>query len=92
MPVCHREHRASHSDARWQSQTSQEIAQPRKLNDEFGGDYLGDQVALWGGMNLVQMTLAQRLLQKLGDAFVQGAIKHRVRSRPSSAFDAFIVF
>jgi hypothetical protein len=38
------------------------------------------------------MTLAERLLQKLGDAFVQSAIKHRVRSRPSSAFDAFVVF
>jgi hypothetical protein len=92
MPVCHPEHRASLGKARWQSWTSQKIAQPRKFNDEFGGDCFGDQVALWGGMNLVEMTLAQRLLQKLGDAFVQGAIKDRVRDRPDSVFDAFVVF
>jgi hypothetical protein len=92
MSVCRPEHRASLSKARWSSWTSQKIAQPRKFNDEFGGDYFGDQIALWGGMNLVEMTLAERLLQKLGDALVQGAIKDRVRDRPDSVFDAFVVF
>ena len=42
---------------------SQKISQPGKFNGEFGGDYCRDQFALWGSMNLVEMTLAQRLRQ-----------------------------
>ncbi|WFU19124.1 hypothetical protein [Bradyrhizobium sp. CB3481] len=75
-----------------QSNLLQEISQPAELNREFGRDYCGDQVALWGGVNLVEMTLAKRELQELCDAFVQGAIKDRVRNGPTCIFDAFVVF
>jgi len=43
------------------SRPSQKISQPDKFNGEFGGDYFRDQFALWGSMDLVEMTLAQRL-------------------------------
>jgi len=45
------------------SRPSQKVSQPGKFNGEFGGDYFRDQFALWGSMNLVEMTLAQRLRQ-----------------------------
>ena len=47
------------------SRPSQKISQPGKFNGEFGGDYSRNQFALWGSMNLVEMTLAQRLRQQL---------------------------
>jgi len=45
------------------SRSSQKISQPSKFNGEFSGDYFRDQFALWGSMNLVEMTLARRLRQ-----------------------------
>ena len=73
------------------SNLSQEISQPAEFNREFRRDDCRDQVALWGGVNLIEMTLAKRDLQELCDAFVQGAIKDRVRNGPKYIFDAFVV-
>jgi hypothetical protein len=76
----------------WQSNLSQEISQPRELDGEFGRDDLGDQIALWGGVNLIEMTLAGRQRQEFCDAFVQGAVKDHVRDGPTRICGAFVVF